>query len=145
MDAVATLLCLNENTKHNGEFIRNGLDHQIKKCLLDVIKASMTILTRKRGYFDLFGCDFMITTDNEVKLLEINSNPALSLDNSTLANILPNIVDDTISLVLAAQGPDLPNSSLKDPTREDNKSEILNNLPGKFSLIYNENTKYEYS
>jgi hypothetical protein len=34
---------------------------------------------RKHGYFDLLGCDFMITDDNQLFLLEINTNPALSL------------------------------------------------------------------
>lgn len=61
--------------------IKGMLEHQIKQCFVDVVKSAVPSLIRKRGYFDLFGCDFMVTTDNELRLLEINSNPAMSLGN----------------------------------------------------------------
>lgn len=64
----------------NAEFIRSGqLDHQIKLCLVDVMKASNHLFLRKHGYFDLLGCDFMMSKSNKVSLLEINTNPALTL------------------------------------------------------------------
>ena len=86
----------------------------------------------------------MITTNNELKLLEVNSNPAMSLDNSTLEGLLPGIIEHTIDIVLAAQGPDLPSSAITNPTASDARNEVLNNLPGRFQLLYNENTKFEY-
>jgi len=46
-------------------------------------------LLRKHGYFDLLGCDFMLSATNQLFLLEVNTNPALSLDNSTLEQLLP--------------------------------------------------------
>ena len=48
----------------------------------------------------------MVTDDNRLVLIEINTNPALSLDNSTLEKLLPVVVDDTIDIVLKCQGPD---------------------------------------
>lgn len=48
----------------------------------------------------------MVTDDNKLVLIEINTNPALSLDNSTLEKLLPVVVDDTIDIVLKCQGPD---------------------------------------
>ena len=42
---------------------------------------------------------------NELKLLEINTNPAMSVDNSTLEEILPSLIDGTIELVLQTQVP----------------------------------------
>ncbi len=42
-------------------------------------QASNSKLLRKHGYFDLLGCDFMLGDDNRLYLLEINTNPALSL------------------------------------------------------------------
>ena len=86
----------------------------------------------------------MITTNNELKLLEVNSNPAMSLDNTTLENLLPDVIEHTISLVLASQGPDLPASSLTNPTACDANNPVLTSLPGRFQLIYNEDTEYEY-
>lgn len=145
MEAVAASLDRNPDMKHNADFIRTQLDHEIKKCMVEVIKAAAPTLAKKRGYFDLLGCDFMLTSDNQLKLLEINTNPALTLDGcDALIETLPNLVEHTVDIVLACQGPDRSTTSHRDPTRADKNSEVLNNLPGKFSLLYNENTKFEY-
>ena len=104
-EAVAALIEAQGNAA-GAEFLRNGMDDPIKKCMVDVIKASSSKLMRKHGFFDLLGFDFMISSDNELVLLECNTNPALSLDNSTLAGLLPNVVDGAIQLVFDCQGPD---------------------------------------
>ena len=142
----AVVASLRQNGKDiNADYIENGaMDRDIKLCMVDVLKAGIPTLARGRGYFDLLGCDFMITNDNELKLLEINSNPALSLDNTALTAMIPPIVAGTLDIVIAAQGPDLKVASAKDPTSYDAKSEVLNNLPASFQLILNENTKFEY-
>jgi len=54
--------------------------------MVDVLKAAVPKLSRKHGYFDLYGLDFMITNDNKLVLLEVNTNPALSLGK---ANRIP--------------------------------------------------------
>ena len=66
------------------QFLRKDLDASIMRCMVDIFKAAQPKLTRKRGYFDLFGCDFMVTTDNRLMLLEINTNPALSLGKNPI-------------------------------------------------------------
>jgi tubulin--tyrosine ligase like protein 10 len=43
------------------------------------MQAGNSKLLKKHGYFDLLGCDFMLSDDNKLFLLEINTNPALSL------------------------------------------------------------------
>ena len=49
----------------------------------------MPKLTRKRGFFDLLGFDFMVCKSpqrgEKLKLLEVNTNPALSLGTFPLA------------------------------------------------------------
>jgi len=90
----------------SADYIRNKLDHDIQRCMVDILKASSGKLLRKHGYFDLLGCDFMLTASNELNLLEVNTNPALSRDNSTLEVLLPAVVDGCIELVLRCQGPD---------------------------------------
>jgi hypothetical protein len=132
--AVASLIEAQGNLS-SADFLRNGIDDPIKKCMVDVVKASSSKLMRKHGFFDLLGFDFMISSNNELVLLECNTNPALSLDNSTLAGLLPNVVDGAIELVLESQGPDKVLES------DDN---FLNTLPGNFQLIWNEKTGYEY-
>lgn len=64
------------------------------------------MLLKRHGYFDLLGCDFMLSATNKLSMLEINTNPSLTLDNSTLAAMLPDIVDGAIELVMQSQGPE---------------------------------------
>ena len=63
----------------SADFLRNELDNQIKLCLVDVMKASNHVLRKGHGYFDLLGCDFMMSASNKLSLLEINTNPSLTL------------------------------------------------------------------
>lgn len=94
------------------------MDDCIVSILKEVVNASHKKFLRAHGYFDLLGCDFMVTRTeyeekegeeiikkykHELKLLEINSNPALSLDNQVLEELLPSIVDQSIELVLKTQ------------------------------------------
>ena len=134
-EAIANIL-INENSNHKAaEFITSGqLDHEIKKCMVDVLNASSSLLSKKHGYFDLLGCDFMIDTNNNLVLLEINTNPALSLDNSTLEKLLPNVVDGAIQLVLDCQG----------PAKSDSSDFISSELPSRYQLIFNESDNYIY-
>jgi hypothetical protein len=120
----------------SANFMRHEIDHFIKRCMIDVFKSASTKLLRKPGYFDLLGFDFMVTDNNELKLLECNTNPAMSLDNSTLEALLPGVIDGTIDLVLSTQGPDRPANATDDS--------ILANLPFKFELIHNEVTGFFY-
>ena len=106
--------------------------------MVDVINAGKVKMQRKHGYFDLLGLDFMITTDNKLVLLECNTNPSLALSNSTLATMLPPVVDGTVELVLNAQGPDVA-------TPMEGDDELLKNIPDGFELIYNENTGFQFS
>lgn len=94
------------------------------------------MLRKGHGYFDLLGCDFMLSATNKLSMLEINTNPSLTLDNSTLANMLPDIVDGAIELVMQSQGPE---RRLTDPD-----DFLKTDLPGRFSLIFDEGTGYCY-
>lgn len=118
----------------SANFMRHEIDNCIKKCMVDVFKSAAAKFSRKPGYFDLLGFDFMVTDDNQLKLLECNTNPAMSLDNSTLEALLPGVIDGTIDLVLSTQGPDRPPNASDDA--------ILANLPFKFELIHNEATGF---
>jgi hypothetical protein len=126
-------------------YMRGGqLDHDIKCCMVDVLKAAIPKLQRKHGYFDLFGFDFMLTDENKLVLLEVNTNPALSLDNSTLAAMLPGVVDGTVDLILRLQGPERPDvgAGVIDGSID---QAVFDKLPGRFQLIYDEKTKYKYT
>ncbi|RYH20005.1 hypothetical protein EON65_24950 [archaeon] len=119
----------------SARYIAEKMDEDIKKCMADILLASNSKLLKKHGYFDLLGCDFMLTEDNHLYLLEINTNPALSLDNAVLEELLPGVVDGALELVLATQGPDVQDLSSPGPPET---------LPGQFQLVFDEAKKFVY-
>ena len=132
--AVAALLD-KDGKKESGKFLRSGLDDPIKRCLVDILTSGMPKLERRQGAFDLFGMDFMVDDSNKLVLIECNTNPSLSLDNSTLADMLPGVVEGALDLVLSAQGPDRP---------EDNDRFLGKALPSQWQLIFDENKGFAY-
>jgi Tubulin-tyrosine ligase family len=71
-----------------------------------VFHAAKDKLFRREGYFDLLGFDFMLDDKLELYLLEVNTNPALSLDSSsvlqevcTLAPLVPYIIATVQSML----------------------------------------------
>ena len=60
----------------------------------------------------------------------MNSNPAMSLDNSVLEKLLPEVIDGTLELVLRAQG--------IFPTATEG-------LPGNFRLLLDEKNDFVFS
>lgn len=133
-----------EKKKASADYLRNQVDADIMKCMTDILKASTNRLLRKHGYFDLYGFDFMVTEDNKLVLIEINTNPAMSLDNSTLENLLPGIIDGTIELVLGLQGPGRPAPSADNTHSKERDRDVLKSLPGQFQLLYDEGNNYMY-
>lgn len=82
--------------------------HQAMKGIAaQMYRASRHLLERRRGYFDLLGFDFLIDEQMELKLLEVNSNPAMFFDSSpTLEELVPRLLGGVIDVVLAANQPE---------------------------------------
>jgi hypothetical protein len=138
--------------KHeNAKYMREGLNMDVKRCMVDVMKACHNKLLRKDGFFDLFGLDFMVTSDNEMSLLEVNTNPALALDNDCLRNILPEMIDGCLELVTSLQGAARKatlgdvNETVLEQLEKELDAEVLNRLPGNWNLIMNERSNNYYS
>jgi D-alanine-D-alanine ligase-like ATP-grasp enzyme len=51
----------------------------MKKILIYTIKSGLHKLQKLDGCFELFGVDFMIDDNFNVKLIEFNTNPCLML------------------------------------------------------------------
>ena len=79
----------------------------------------------------------MVTADGKLLLLEVNTNPALSLDNAVLEELLPVVVDGALELVLNSQGPDRVAGTTD--------AALLGQLPGSWQLLFDEAEKYEFS
>ncbi len=90
------------------------IKNQIKKSMLAVRKK---LNSEGRKYsFEIFGYDFMIDTDFNVWLIEVNTNPCLEESSTLLKMLLPRMVDDALKLTLDSVFPPIPqynNSSSK--------------------------------
>lgn len=126
----------------NAAYIEQQLDADIMRCMADLLRASNHKFLRQHGYFDLLGCDFMITADNQLHLLEVNTNPAMSLDNAVLEDLLPRVIDGALELVLQTQGPDVVAEAGSVQAVQVNVEQILaEKLPttrADFRLLYDE-------
>jgi len=56
---------------------------KIKEIITYVIKTGSDKLTRKVGFYELIGCDFLLDDKYTPYLLEMNTNPALFTGNIT--------------------------------------------------------------
>mmetsp|Transcript_21428 Transcript_21428/g.31037 ORF Transcript_21428/g.31037 Transcript_21428/m.31037 type:complete len:826 (-) Transcript_21428:53-2530(-) len=126
-------------------FLRNKINSEMKKCMVDIIKASNGLFIKKKGYFDLLGLDFMVTSapNNKAILLEANTNPALCVGKNEL---IQTVVDGTLDLVLAAHSiGKKARSGAGCEVNTPSSDNVANNIPDGFELIYDESTGYCFS
>ena len=57
------------------------LYQRIKKILIYVFSIASKKLEKKNGFFELFGCDFILDENLNPFLIDINSNPSLLIGN----------------------------------------------------------------
>jgi hypothetical protein len=82
-----------------------GLQQQMKGIMTTCAMAASSKLQRRPGYFDLLGFDLLVSETLQCSLLEVNTNPALHLDDSpVLEDLLPTVVSQALEKVLEAHG-----------------------------------------
>ena len=74
----------------------------MKKLATDCIRAVYGKIdpSHRETCFEVFGLDFMIDDNYKVWLIEVNTNPCLSLSSSLLARIIPNMIENAFKLNL---------------------------------------------
>jgi D-alanine-D-alanine ligase-like ATP-grasp enzyme len=55
---------------------------------------------KRKNCFELFGLDFMIDTDMNVWLIEVNTNPCLEESSKILETLIPRMLDDLFKLTI---------------------------------------------
>lgn len=65
-----------------------------------VVAAAKKKLVKKRGTYELLGCDILIGSDLRPYLLEINTNPAMFTDTIVQKEMLPKLMNHTLDVVL---------------------------------------------
>jgi len=54
----------------------------------------------RKAHFELFGFDFMVDQDFRTWLIEVNTNPYLGKPNQWAKKVLPEMMDETLRIVL---------------------------------------------
>ena len=57
-------------------------------------------LIKKRGTYELLGCDILVGHDLQPYLLEVNTNPAMFTDTKVQKELLPKLMQNTLKVVL---------------------------------------------
>ena len=68
------------------------LKHKIKKITIAVLAAANHKLMKKRGTYELLGCDNLVGHDFQSYLLEVNTNPAMFTDTKIQKEMLPKLM-----------------------------------------------------
>lgn len=74
----------------------NHIYPTMKENILAVVLVSLPYTTMQQGSFELNGADFLIANDFKPILLEINSNPDLSLSTPTTKILCSHVMEDLI-------------------------------------------------
>jgi hypothetical protein len=82
--------------------------------------------------FEIFGLDFMLDEDFRVYLIEVNTNPCLELCCPLLSRIIPNMLDNSVRLVVDPLFPP------PDNFRKNNSIPWDLCLENKFELVFDE-------
>ena len=132
---------LNEKGIGEKDWALNGFQHEMKRIMSILLVGASKSLERKKGTFDLLGFDFMVDADLNVKLIEVNTNPALHKnDGKWLQTLFPKLVTETLDIVLKSN--ELDGSEMfEDAEESSGKPEKIDGL---FELIYNEKGRFMY-
>jgi Tubulin-tyrosine ligase family len=55
---------------------------------------------RRTNTFEIFGYDFMIDDELNIKLIEVNTNPSIEVCCPLLARIIPNMLDSVFRIAI---------------------------------------------
>lgn len=65
-----------------------------------MVAAANRKLIKKRGTYELLGCDILVGHDLQPYLLEVNTNPAMFTDTKVQKEQLPKLMRNTLEVVL---------------------------------------------
>jgi hypothetical protein len=117
--------------------VQNKLFPEMKRLTdLSIRAAAETLgqITEIHRSFELFGYDYMVNDNFEVKLIEINTNPSLCFCCPLLANLITGLIEDMVKIAIDPYFPAPPPD-----IRTKRCSDIINEIesePNLFVQIY---------
>lgn len=68
----------------------------MKQAIMAVLLSAKDDMDQRPHSFELYGADFMLTSDFQPWLIEVNSHPAMSASTSVTAKMCPEVIEDVI-------------------------------------------------
>src|SRR4051812_47499387 len=68
----------------------------MKQAIIGVLLASQETVEAKKGCFELYGADFMVSEDGTPWLIEINSGPCMATTTSITARMCAQCLEETV-------------------------------------------------
>lgn len=68
----------------------------MRDALINALQVTQDDIDYQRNAFELYGADFMITTDLKPWLIEINCSPTMSYSTSVTKRLCKAVLEDTI-------------------------------------------------
>jgi len=101
-------ILLREGVVDDPSWVWNTLEPRIKTTMVHIVKAVAPKLTKRRGLFGIYGCDFMIDTNLKVWFIEANRSPAFQGTTKAKGDLQRRMLSQVMSLVelLAEEGPE---------------------------------------
>ena len=57
-------------------------------------------VTTNKGFFELFGYDFIVDAEYQSWLIEVNTNPCLEESSPLLETLIPRMINDALKLTV---------------------------------------------
>lgn len=73
---------------------------EIKKQVETTFEASRGHLKTTKSTFEVFGFDFLVDSNLETWLLEVNTNPCLEESSPMLKQLVPRMINDALKLTI---------------------------------------------
>ncbi|XP_052822444.1 tubulin monoglycylase TTLL3 isoform X1 [Octopus bimaculoides] len=73
---------------------------KIKKAIICSVIVSQELVETRKGSFELYGADFMLSDDYIPWLIEINSNPSMQHSTKVTSVLCCKVLEDTLKVVL---------------------------------------------
>lgn len=81
-------------------FVDSKLIPDMHKQIIVSMEAVKSQMYTGKGFFELFGYDFIVDADYDSWLIEVNTNPSIEESSPLLKQIIPRMVNDAFRLTL---------------------------------------------